>query len=298
MHGAGGRECCWAGIKHSFTAWFVTTGDVRVGSGCCKPTGTGVAACPPTPAAPGLGRISHGSAVPGGQRTPSMGRRQLRFSHGLCSDSWPSTVPDGLGTASPPPSPLATFWWPRTLFVPGVLAAPWALGCAAGRNRPLAALLCPRPPAPVNPPLVARASALREAAAAARGAPAAPRLPSAPSCSQRAPALMSRWPRPRRGERGLKRKAEGEKKSPFLGGAVNRAAFVRPCPPAPAGWREQGELIRQLGSRARGRARGACETPSLLLAEPSSSSSFPPRPHPSVSPLDPRWGLCPHWPPW
>lgn len=79
----------------------------------------------------------------------------------------------------------------------------------------------------------------------------------------------------------MKRKAKGEKKSPFLRGVVNREAFVCPCPPAPAGLREQGELIRQIGScweaggsRMRGRDGDACETPSLLLTEPSSSSSF------------------------
>lgn len=126
------------------------------------------------------------------------------------------------------------------------LAAPGqGLGCAAGEETPLASRAVWMAPLPLILPLAGRASAPREGAAAGP----ASRLAAICCSSPTSPSANEPVAPAQEGGEGLEKKSEGEKKSPFLGGAVNSEAFVCPCPPAPAGRRwEQGELIRQLGN--------------------------------------------------
>lgn len=153
---------------------------------------------------------------------PSEGRKQLHFPCGLCNDFWPSqplASQDAFWVAASPQragSPLAG--------TRGVLAGrkpPWQPRCADG------------PPLPLILPLAGCASVPRDEAAAGPAAPAA-WLPSAASIPTSPSANEPVVPAQEGGE-GLEKKSDGEKKSPFLGGAANSEAFVCPCPPAPAG---------------------------------------------------------------
>lgn len=175
-------------------------------------------------------------------------------------------------------------WLPRFPSVPAVSGQGCGVCCRGGS--PAGSPAVPLPPGPVNLPLAGRASVPRGRLAAI-------------CCSiQRAPVLMSPWPRPKEGGEGLEKKSEGEKKSPFLGGAVNSEAFVCPCPRAPAGRRwEQGELIRQLGTAGglgaaeRGEELGMPAGPTPCCSQSLHHPHPPPfpRPCPSASALDWCW---------
>ena len=154
-----------------------------------------------------------------GQSTPSEGRRQLQFPRRLCRDFWPSGESlMGWGPALSHPE----LWLPGHILAapnpvrPQRAGSPWGSGvcCEEGslRWRPGRAH---GPPLPLILPLVGRASALREEAAAGPAAPAA-WLPSAPSRSQRAQALMSPWPWPKLGGgEGLEKKSRGGEEKPL-----------------------------------------------------------------------------------